>query len=205
VPPPWAESLIPVSSEQERHLSKVLRADPGREISYTDGVGNVGRGTWAAPMVERGEESQTDRPSRLVMAVAPPANKDRLRFVVEKLAELGTEKLLWLATRRGAGRLPSSGKQQAWATSALEQSRGAWLMEVGSDLVGWSDLEPPVLVCQPDGSAAAGTFQPRTIAIGPEGGFDIREVPDGFESVTLGETVLRVETAAVVAATKFLE
>lgn len=139
------------------------------------------------------------------MAVAPPSNKDRVRFVVEKLAELGVEQLVWLRTTFGTGRLPPPEKQMAWAISALEQSRGGWLMGLGGEFVTWSDLEEPVLVCQPAGSAVIEVLAPRTVVVGPEGGFDPDEVPSDFESVALGETILRVETAAVVAATKFLD
>mgnify|MGYP002076409617 CR=1 FL=1 len=45
--------------------------------------------------------------------------------------------------------------------------------------------------------AGVGTL---TVAVGPEGGWAPGEVPDGLPTVGLGRTVLRVETAAVVAA-----
>ncbi len=194
--------MLQVSREQGRHLSHVLRATAGDPISYTNGEGLVGSGTWNGNSIARGEEETIARPSQLVLAVAPPANKDRLRFTVEKLAELGVERLVWFKARWGNRRIPHLQKQSAWAISALEQSRGAWLMSVSDTLVDWSDLEAPLAVCQPGGPSAV--VAPRTLVIGPEGGFDPGEIPPGTDEVSLGTTVLRVETAAIVAAIKFL-
>ena len=190
-----------LTPEQERHLTRVLRTTAGDQVSYTNGEGLIGSGTWDGTWVVRGDEQIVARPSELVLAVAPPANKDRLRFTVEKLAELGVERLVWLKTEWGNRRIPSLEKQSAWAVSALEQSRGAWLMSVGDDLVDWSDLEEPIVVCQQGGEAVV--VSPRTVVIGPEGGLDPGEIPRGTNQVSLGSTVLRVETAAVVAAIKF--
>jgi 16S rRNA (uracil1498-N3)-methyltransferase len=197
----WEESVLRVSREQQHHLSRVLRASEGDDISYTNGKGLLGSGTWAGDSIVRGEEQLIARPSQLVMAVAPPENKDRLRFTVEKLAELGIEALFWLETRWGGRRIPATVKQSAWAVAALEQSRGAWLMEVGDRLRDWSELETPIVVCNQSGHPPSGS--PRTVVIGPEGGLDPGEIPPGSHQVSLGETVLRIETAAIVAATKF--
>lgn len=197
----WDHSVLQVSREQEHHLSRVLRARTGDEISYTNGQGLLGSGTWTGNAIARGEERSITRPSQLVLAVAPPENKDRLRFTVEKLAELGVERLLWLKTRWGNHRVPPVAKQAAWAVSALEQSRGAWLMTVGDHLTDWSALEAPIVLCNQAGEPVSGT--PRTIVIGPEGGLDPEEIPPGSTQVSLGATVLRVETAAIVAAAKF--
>lgn len=74
-------------------------------------------------------------------------------------------------------------------------------MSVGDDLVGWSDLEQPIVVCHPGGESLVEVT--RTVVIGPEGGFDEGEIPPGTSEISLGPNVLRVETAAVVAAIKF--
>lgn len=201
VPGPWSADNLSLTREQQRHLGTVLRLAPGAAVSYTDGEGTVGTGTWSGDVI-RGAEEGVERPTRLVLAVAPPANKDRVRFLVEKLAEMGIERLNWLSSKFGTGRIPPPEKLRAWAAGALEQSRGAWLMDIGSSLVGWEDLEQPVVVCQSGGSANPNVV-PRTIVVGPEGGFEENEVPNTAILVTLGNTILRVETAAVVAAAKF--
>lgn len=182
-------------------MRRVLKIDHGADVTYTDGVGEFGHGRWSGSSVTRGDEESRGRPGNLVLAVAPPANRDRVRFVVEKLAEVGVDSLLWLATRHGSGRVPSLQRQRGWAISALEQSRGSWLMALGEDLVGWADLERPLAVCVPGESGSDAKF--RTLAIGPEGGFDPDEIPEDAQRVGLGETILRVETAALAAAVKF--
>jgi 16S rRNA U1498 N3-methylase RsmE len=199
LPGPWPEPELTPADSQLRHLTKVLRMDRGAAVTYTDGTGIVGDGIWDGRAVLRGDEAAVPRASDLAMAVAPPASKDRARFVVEKLAELGVRSLLWLETRHGSGRVPS--KQESWAVSALEQSRGAWMIELGSELSEWSDLTRPLAVCQRGGGQGSVTF--KTVAVGPEGGLVISEIPEDAELVGLGETILRVETASVVAAARF--
>jgi RsmE family RNA methyltransferase len=201
--PEWPDNsdLTPTDA-QRRHLQKVLRIDDGAVVEYTDGAGRSGKGVWTGSMIERGEEVSLARPSLLTLAVAPPSNKDRQRFVVEKLAELGVARLLWLRTTRGANRLPAAQKSSAWAISALEQSRGAWLLEVGPGLVEFAELDRPLAVCDVDGVDS--TTDAPTVAVGPEGGFEAGEIPADASTFSLGTPTLRVETAAVVAAARLV-
>ncbi len=201
---PWEGSDLDLSIVQWRHLTKVLRLRRGDEVTYTDGLGIIGRGSLGSGQsVERGEEEACPRANELTVAVAPPANRDRQRFLVEKLAELGVARLRWLKTEHGKGRVAAGPKVFSWVLSAVEQSRGAWLMETSSDIVGWDDLEIPVLVCHPGGGERFAAV--RTVVIGPEGGFAAGEVPAGVATWDLGPTVLRTETAAIVAAGRILD
>lgn len=183
------------------HLGRVLRLDDGSEVTYTDGAGTFGQGIWSRGAITRSDEERRHRTSNLIVASAPPSSRDRVRFLVEKVAELGVEQLLWLTTRHGVRRVPPLKKQRSWAVSALEQSRGSWLMEVTDGFADWDSLERPLAVCVRGGFEAGAVF--RTVAIGPEGGFVDDEVPVDASVVTLGPTILRVETAAVVAAARF--
>lgn len=197
---PWDGPTLNLSVVQSRHLSKVLRMSHGDKVTYTDGLGTVGHGVLGQNLIERGDEKQVERPTRLSVAVAPPANKDRQRFLVEKLAEQGVERLLWLATRHGKNRVSSGSKIFSWVLAATEQSRGAWLMEVGPDLVTLDDLEPGWVVCQPGGERS--NPDAKVLVIGPEGGFADDELPEDAIRWELGPTILRVETAAIVAVAK---
>ncbi|MCI0679456.1 MAG: RsmE family RNA methyltransferase, partial [Actinobacteria bacterium] len=196
------EDDLRLSVMQWRHLTKVLRLNRGDSLSYTDGLGRTGRGRLGNQGVMRDEETRASRPTELTVAVAPPANKDRQRYLVEKLAELGVARLQWLSTRHGEGRVASGPKLFAWVTTATEQSRGAWLMETSPVMTTWDDLEPPLVVCDPGGEAA--TPLAATVAIGPEGGWSPEEIPNGLPRWSLGSNVLRVETAAVVATARIL-
>lgn len=199
---PREGDLVELSVSQWRHLAKVLRMEVGDAVTYTDGKGLLGEGVLASRAIMRGEEREVSRPTDLTVAVAPPASKQRQRFLVEKLAEMGVARLRWLRTDHGTGRVAHQSKLLAWVVSAVEQSQGAWLMETGPGFHQLCDLEGPVVVCHPGGRREVP--QARTVAIGPEGGFSPDELPDGVETWDLGPTVLRVETAAVVAAARIL-
>lgn len=199
---PWEGDDLELSVIQWRHLTKVLRKKRGDEVTYTDGLGQIGSGRLANHSLKRGEETGVSRPSELTVAVAPPASKDRQRYVVEKLAEMGVARLLWLATKHGKERVASASKVFSWGLAATEQSRGAWLMETPRELVELDELDRPLVICQPGGGHDPGAV--KTVAIGPEGGFARKEIPEGVPTWDLGPTILRVETAAVVAAARIL-
>lgn len=172
----------------------------GQTVSYTDGEGRVGSGVLIDHGIERGEERSVSRHTDLTLAVAPPSSKDRQRFLVEKLTELGVARLIWLKTRHGENRVAKASKVSSWVDGALEQSRGGYVMETSDRLVPLGDLQGRLVVCQPGGYEEPGDFD--VIVVGPEGGFDEDEIPQNTRLWDLGPTVLRVETAALVAAAR---
>jgi 16S rRNA (uracil1498-N3)-methyltransferase len=189
---------VALSDSHRHHLRRVLHVDPGDPLSYTDGAGVVGRGHFDDESVIRGDESEHPRPTTLTVAVAPPASRHRVRFLVEKLAELGVARLLWVGTRHTEGRPPPASKAEAWAASALEQSRGAWKMGVGEASLDELDRSR-LVVADPDGGEVAGE-EDLILLVGPEGGFDPGEIPRDVRRISLGPTILRVETAALIGA-----
>jgi len=198
--PPWDSSTVTMSQAARHHLYDVLRFTDGAPVSYTDGRGRTGEGTLSSGAVQRGEEiSVAPSVASITIAVAPPRSSERTRFLVEKLGELGIERLLWLRTMHGNTRAPRADKVRSWARSALEQSRGAWLMEIRDGLFDVADLEGKLLVADPGGAPISPALGDVTLLIGPEGGFAGGEVPGS--RVNLGGRVLRVETAAIVGAT----
>lgn len=209
LPRPWDDPTLNADDRQRHHLNRVLRRSRGSAVDYTDGAGTVGAGVWTGEGIERGEETATVPPERrLRVAVAPPRAIERQRFLVEKLAELGTSEFLWLQTVRGVGRTPRSERSHAWAVGALEQSQGAHLMEISVDQIGVSELAPLLLIADPDGPPLRRAIEEIpadvTVAVGPEGGFVSNELPAHGVPFSLGDRVLRVETAAVIAATLIL-
>lgn len=207
LPPVWSGSAIELSDEQHHHLERVLRLQPGSSVSYTDGEGRIGQGRFEGTIVARGEERAGDEVSRdLVVAVASPRAKDRARFLVEKLAELGVRELVWMGSEHGEGHPPRTEKAVAWARGGLEQSRGCRLMEI-REATTLSELSSPVMVADPGGPDITELDIPNrvTVAIGPEGGWAPGDL-GGLDVVRfgLGPRVLRVETAAIVAAALIL-
>lgn len=198
----WATDTLELSDEQRAHLERVLRVREGEALSYTDGQGRLGEGRYRGGRLARGDEVVVPRPTDLIVAVAPPDNRDRLRFMVEKLSELGVAEIRFLTTVHGKGRPPRPDRARSWAVSGLEQSRGAWLMRVGESMIGLGELGDQVLVCDSGGPTEA--THARTVVIGPEGGWAPGEIPATMARWGLGSTVLRVETAAIVAASRLL-
>lgn len=199
---PWPAGELPLDPLQWRHLTKVLRMREGDRVTYSDGLGVTGEGTLGDQTIVRGAESEVARPAEVTVVVAPPANKDRCRFLVEKLAELGVARLVWLDSRHGQGRPPSPAKAFSWVLAATEQSRGAWLMEIDPEPMRLADLTTGYAVCDPSGPRE--TPDTLTVVVGPEGGWADGEIPVGATRWNLGDTILRVETAAVVAAARLL-
>ncbi|MEN8114383.1 MAG: RsmE family RNA methyltransferase [Actinomycetota bacterium] len=201
VPAPWTDDRLALGEATVRHLERVLRLAPGDPVSYTDGSGTIGSGPWAAPFIERGAEDSTPRGSHEVtIAVAPPKGSDRQRFVVEKLAELGVARLIWISTRYGDAKSPKPAKAATWAIGALEQSRGAWLLDIGGPM-GLADVPGDMAIADPAGERIGSGPSVDTIAIGPAGGWHPDELAEASMTVTLGDRILRTETAAIVAAT----
>jgi 16S rRNA (uracil1498-N3)-methyltransferase len=198
---PFRDESVRLTDQQRGHLSKVLRRSADSEVSYTDGAGLTGVGVFDGDSVVRGTESAVERPSPvLCMAVAPPRSKDRARFVVEKLAELGVDELRWVKTRFGQSDPPASEKARSWAIGALEQSRGAWLLEISGPTT-INELERPVLVADLTGSGGVPPDVSRcTVLVGPEGGFEAGELTPEMIKFRLSDRVLRTETAALVGA-----
>jgi 16S rRNA (uracil1498-N3)-methyltransferase len=163
----------------------------------------VGSGVYSAGWIQRGREVFHERKNAVTIAVAAPKNKSRARFVVEKLAEIGVARLLWLESARSEGRVPRVEKSASWAQAALEQSRGSWLMEVAGP-VAVADIPQfgTVLLADRDGADIDEIELPADaiLCVGPEGGFASDEFLESVVRVSLGGNVLRVDTAALVGA-----
>ena len=204
VPQPWRSGQIQLSEDATKHMEKVLRKTDLAAVTYTDGAGLVGSGVYARGWIERGTETVHEAPRcSVTIAVAPPKSTNRVRFIVEKLGELGTARLVWLQTAHTEGRPPRAEKAASWAQAALQQSQGAWLMETGEvmtlDELGKFGM---VVVANRSGPGAGELECDSDIVlcIGPEGGFSPDEVPDDLLTLKLSERVLRIETAAVAGA-----
>jgi RsmE family RNA methyltransferase len=194
---------IGVVEATRNHLEKVLRNQGPLRVSYTDGLGIRGKGVYANGWVERGREILVERERPVTLGVAPPKNKSRARFIVEKLAELGVARLIWLTTLNTEGRPPRIEKSASWAQAALEQSRGAWLMEVAGPVT-FPEIDQfgSVFVADQKGEDIGKVTMgdDAVLCIGPEGGFADEEVSSAVTRVRLADNVLRVETAALAAA-----
>jgi len=219
---PPIEGVTSVLGEDAAHHLRVRRIDVGAVVGLRDGAGHVAEGTLVrlAKSAAHVEVSAVTlvAPPRPVHLLVPVADRDRMLWLAEKAAELACTSwrpVLWHRSRsvspRGEG-VTFLAKVQARMRSALAQSQGAWLPqlfpEATPDRAALAAPEGTRLVLDVGGVGLTGARAPTlreavTIAVGPEGGFEPQErdalVAAGFQPVSLGGTILRFETAAVVA------
>lgn len=208
---PGSEVELPLGEARHAVRSRRLRA--GDEVTLFNGRGRSCRaeivkieGERVAVRVGPADIDSVDR--TVVIASALPKGK-RLPWMIQKLAELGVNEFLPMAFRRSVVRWSPSraARMEKIAIEAAKQSDRSDLMTLGAEvtpeeLAGFSG--PTFIALSGTDrtlveAAGAGAFA--RIVIGPEGGFAPGEVEKlGAIPVSLGRTVLRVETAAVAAA-----
>jgi len=197
VAPGWDGPTIAVDDQQLRHLDSVLRRSPGDPVTYTDGRGSMGSGSWTGRGIERGAENFVPAPSpKLTVAVSPPDAKDRVRWLVEKATEVGIWRIRWLRVAHTQGRIPRHDRCMAWMIGAVEQSRGAWCTQIDDAWLRLDDLEGPLAAAQ-SGGVVPSFDSDLTVAVGPEGGWAPGELADSVVRFGLGNRILRTETAVV--------
>ena len=195
----------------------------GEAVTLADGRGRVGvgrllshKGGTAVIEVERIDKVSASQPS-VTVAMAPPKG-DRLRWAVQKLAELGVDHTVLVQTERSVrgwrdDRVENAvGRLRTTAREAAMQSRQPFIMGVedGGPFNRWLESARPAKVLLWEGAelplrmGLPPTASEVALLIGPEGGFSDAEVAaarkGGASIASLGPNVLRTETAAVVAA-----
>jgi 16S rRNA (uracil1498-N3)-methyltransferase len=198
---------VAVDEAELHHVFRVLRTRDGELVTVTDGAGRwrqcVAR---SGAIVPDGEVVTDLRQSTLTIACAIP-KRDRPEWIVQKLAELGVGRIVVLHTARSVVRWDDGragrhlDKLRKVAREALQQSRGVWLPQVDGPLDATEVL--PLAVAAEPGGRPIGPDDP-VIAIGPEGGWTDDELALARDRVSLGDTILRVETAALAAAVRSL-
>jgi 16S rRNA (uracil1498-N3)-methyltransferase len=213
-----------LSGEESRHAVKVLRLGVGSLLHLVDG-----RGTLYAAEIEKADprgcevrvvETLPDhgrRGYRLTMAVAPTKNSDRFEWFLEKATEVGIDAVVPVECANSERRVFNSERAGRVLVSAMKQSLKASLPELAPLTPVRELIERPfdgvklIAHCRDEYFGAARVpvteaLPPHTdvlILIGPEGDFTAEEVApaikNGFTPVSLGESRLRTETAALTA------
>jgi len=207
-----------LTGDNAEHLARVLRAKLGQEFDIA-AEGRVRRGKVVAVSPERvefelGEEvtSAEALPIELLLAIF---KFDRFEWAIEKATELGVARITPVIAQRTEKHLAQAAAKRVarWrklARAAAQQSRRAALPEVaepakltalvagGGILLSEGEVERS-LKSVLGGSLAT----PVRLAVGPEGGWTAEELAafeqNGWQSASLGQTILRAETAAIAA------
>ena len=215
-----------LEGDEARHLTRVLRAKVGDTVSLFDGRGRE----WPARVASLGRdrvELDTTEPTvdpvpvaiPLTLAVALPKG-DRQKWMVEKLTELGTARLVPLETTRGVAEATASAQArlERGVIEACKQCGRNTLMEIAAGrplerLLAEVPAGACVVIAHPGGRLLdAATMPPTATAmialVGPEGGFTDEELGTadraGVIRISLGPRILRVETAAIALAARFV-
>ncbi|MGI9596123.1 MAG: RsmE family RNA methyltransferase [Acidimicrobiales bacterium] len=208
-----------LAPDDRHHLARSLRLRPGAALTVSDGAGRW-RATRFGPDLEPdGEIVDEVRPQPELTIAFALVKGDRSDLVVQKLTELGIDRMVPLTSERSVVRWNADraaknlDRHGRIAREAAMQSRNPWLptIEPLTELDAFLLATPTTVLADPAGEppaahlAAAGSSLAGhseagwSVAIGPEGGFSPTEL-DGRTKVALPGRILRTETAAITAA-----
>lgn len=216
-PAALAGTELELAGETHHHLLRVRRLVVGARLRLVDGLGAARWGTLEradrrTATVRLGDSAPTFAAAHHVELLVAPPRPERASWLVEKATELGVTAVRFVATDRdpraiGTGSLE---RLRRVARAALEQCGGACLPvlsgvhsfdELPSLLAG---ISRRLVLDLGAGHFPEGADTPTALLIGPEGGWSEAERRAlgalGCVAVSLGERVLRVETAALAGA-----
>ncbi|ARN76981.1 16S rRNA (uracil(1498)-N(3))-methyltransferase [Nonlabens spongiae] len=221
---PSAQSTkLELEKQDSRHLTKVLRKKSGDTFHVTDGKGNLFDATLGLVTSNRCEidlafaKAEPPPSPSLHIAIAPTKMNDRMEWFLEKATEIGVSTISPIICQRSERKKINHDRFQRIITSALQQSAQLWMPELKDQqsfdqFVKNHDAQQKFMAHCMDGTEGYLGSQlemgsDTIIMIGPEGDFTPDEwkmaITMGFESVNLGNTRLRTETAGVYTATIF--
>ena len=206
--------------EESAHAVRVLRLQAGDEIRVVDGVGGLFRAVIAQPhpkhcVVEVLDElpATGQRNYRLHLAIAPTKNLDRIEWFAEKTTEIGIDEITCLNCRFSERKEVKPARLEKILVSAMKQSQKSVLPKLNGMTDFRHFVEKPfegrkfIAHCEEEEKPLIKDIyksgENALVLIGPEGDFSPEEIAlakaNGFEAISLGNSRLRTETAALVA------
>ncbi len=208
------------SREESKHIVKVLRKKEGDSLHLTNGKGWIfeteitiaDQNNCSAKIIS--SEKELPPPYYLHLAVAPTKMNDRYEWFLEKATEIGIQEITPVICDHSERKVVKTERFQRVIQSALKQSLHS-RMPILNEPVNLSEFlqqeisgEKFIAHCEEDkprkllsGSVKKGIST--TVLIGPEGDFSSEEIKKataaGWLPVSLGNSRLRTETAAIVA------
>jgi 16S rRNA (uracil1498-N3)-methyltransferase len=192
-----------LARDVEHHLRRVLRARVGEEIVLTDGAGSWRFATVAEEGLDVVSDVVVDPAAPETMLYLAPLKGDRGEWAVAKATEVGVSTIVPLVSQRLASKFRGEVRDKVlgrWRRIAAEtcgQCRRTYDLVIAEPLTP-EDVPDDVAIA--DFSGSGDWRGVRAVAVGPEGGWAPGEWAEERRRVGLGPTVLRGETAAVVAA-----
>ncbi|WP_394775381.1 16S rRNA (uracil(1498)-N(3))-methyltransferase [Flavobacterium sp.] len=205
--------------EESRHIIKVLRKKDSDILHVTNGLGllfetEITLASDNKCIVKVLSITKADKPKfRLHLAVAPTKMNDRFEWFLEKATEIGIQEITPIICDRSERKVINLERFEKIILSAMKQSNETYLPKL-NEAISFKEFvkqknEGLQLIAhceETDKKSLKDILKPNesvTMLIGPEGDFSEKEIAlaleNNYQPVTLGNTRLRTETAAIVA------
>ncbi|SES83825.1 16S rRNA (uracil(1498)-N(3))-methyltransferase [[Clostridium] polysaccharolyticum] len=222
------ENEIKITGSDVNHIKNVLRMDIGEHVVICDREGkdyyceiaSLNKEEVTAK-INQINDTESELPAKLYLFQGIP-KKDKMELIIQKAVELGVHEVIPVAMKRCVAKIEDEKKErkklerwQGIATSAAKQSGRGMIPKIHTvmsfkEAVQYGkELEYCIVPYEQAENMAATVKQVKKacqkksigIFIGPEGGFDEKEIEDiqeaGFQAITLGKRILRTETAGL--------
>lgn len=205
-----------ISGEEVKHIRKVLRKNIGDSIQITDGKGKgfhaeIREFTKNNIACSLGKEiiNELELPVKVHLAVAPTKNIDRFEWMIEKAVELGVNEITPIIGNHSERKIVNLERLQKVAISAMKQS-GRFVLPTIHEAIDFKNFKTSDICyfahCREEKKSDLTKEIIKNncaILIGPEGDFSVNEIEEclkrNYIPISLGETRLRTETAAIYA------
>ncbi|WP_406683539.1 16S rRNA (uracil(1498)-N(3))-methyltransferase [Seonamhaeicola sp. MEBiC1930] len=204
---------------ESKHIIKVLRKNTGDTLHITNGKGWLFKAEVSLPNINKClvniiSKEQKSKPNyNLHLAVAPTKMNDRYEWFLEKATEIGIDTITPIICDHSERKVIKAERFERILQSAMKQSLSCYLPKL-NEAISFKDFiqqgfggDMFIAHCEETNRKSfKHELKPKTditILIGPEGDFSTKEIEmalaNKFIPVTLGDTRLRTETAAIVA------
>ena len=211
-----------LSEEESKHAIRVLRLNNGDYFQVVNGSGTLVNCVIknADPKRCRFEVTAVKqinrKPYYIFLAIAPTKNMDRMEWMIEKCTEIGIDEISFFHSEYSERKTLKLDRLIRKSISALKQSNNYYLPKLNpiesfesilakiphdydKFIAFLSEKKQNHLIRE------AVTGNKYCVLIGPEGDFSMNEIDQavqkGFKPVSLGDTILRTETAGIYACT----
>lgn len=219
---PNAASVGELPEEEAKHAVKVLRLQSGDRMVLVDGEGglfdaevSVASGKHCLYNILETLPYEREWRGRISLAIAPTKMMDRMEWMAEKATEIGFDEISFLDCKFSERKTLRTDRVERIVVSAMKQSHKACKPQV-NEMCGFREFVAMeregrkfIAHCYEevarrdlfDEFSAMDAETPVTVLVGPEGDFSIDEVrlamEHGYESISLGRSRLRTETAGL--------
>ena len=213
------DNRVNFSSDEKKHLTKVLRKKIGDEISVIDGKGylymaritSLEKNSSQIEIIKK-EEKEKSHDYYLHIAIAPTKNINRFEWFLEKATEIGIDEITPIICQRSERKKININRCKRILISSIKQSLKYHLPKL-NEPIDFNDFAKQKLegdkfiahCLNKDKIKLDKSIKNRcTVLIGPEGDFTENEInyalEKSFKATTLGNSRLRTETAGIIAA-----